>query len=549
MPIISNRRALIGAGLSLASLPLWGGLARADIALTTLPGAPFVEVETAHGKVRGGTARGALSFKGIPYGGSLSGANRFRRPTPVAPWTGVFDATKLGAPAIQRPGGTYGDHEPAYSEDCLVLNVWTPAADGKKRPVMVYLHGGGFVSGSGGSPTQDGGRLAAVHDVVVVACNHRLGLLGYLFLGDYGDQYAANAGMLDIVQSLRWVRDNIAAFGGDPANVTVLGESGGGGKVGTLLAMPEAQELFHKAGIESGAWTRRMTRDRAAETTRRLLKALGISDPARLTDVPVQTLLDWQNRGENGEAPLAEPDKTGGRMMWAGYGGEQVGHFAPVVDGHVLPRQPFEPDVTPLAAHIPLLIAHNNAESAFGYREKPEIFALGEDAMRARLKVEFGDQADALVSAYRASRPGATPSQIYIAITTARQFGNDTVTVASRKSQQPAAVWFYRWDYNANAPVKGSTATTGPGHASDIGPTFYNWDEPGLHGNGPGVEAASRNLSTIWTSFARTGVPSCPGVASWPRYDTKTRPVLLVDAMCKVVNDPDGPARKVWGTG
>ncbi len=549
MPINQHRRAVLGAGLAAAALPFTSGIARAAVPLSTIPGAPFVEVETVNGRVRGGTARGGLSFKGIPYGGSLSGGNRFMRPPPVQSWTGVFDATHLGAPSIQRPGGTYGDHELGYSENCLVLNVWTPAADGKRRPVTVYLHGGGFVSGSGGSPTQDGGRLAAAHDVVVVACNHRLGLLGYLFLGDYGEQHAANAGMLDIVQSLRWVKDNIAAFGGDPGNVTVFGESGGGGKVGTLLAMPEAQGLFHKAGIESGAWTRRMPRERASETARRLLKALDISDPAKLADVPTQTLLDWQVRGERGEAPLADPDMTGGRMMYAGYGGEQIGNFAPVVDGHVLPRHPFEPDVTPLAAHIPLLIAHNNAESAFGYRENPEIFALSEDAMRARLAAEFGDQADALVAAYRASRPGATPSQFYIAITTARQFGNDTVTVASRKSAQPAPVWFYRWDYNANVRVKGSTAVTGPGHASDIGPTFDNWDEPGLHGNGPGVQAASHNLSTIWTSFARTGVPDCPGVTTWPRYDTKTRPVLLVDAACKVVNDPDGPARAVWRIG
>ncbi|MBW8735528.1 MAG: carboxylesterase/lipase family protein, partial [Asticcacaulis sp.] len=315
MSTFVNRRTVLGAGLAATALLFMTGIARAGVPLTTLPGAPFVEVETANGRVRGGTASGALSFKGIPYGGSLSGANRFMRPTPVVPWSGVFDATNLGPPSLQRPGGTYGDHEPPYSEDCLVLNVWTPATDGGKRPVMVYLHGGGFVSGSVGSPTQDGGRLAAAHNVIVVACNHRLGLLGYLFLGEFGEQYAANAGMLDIVQSLRWVKDNIAAFGGDPGNVTVFGESGGGGKVGTLLAMPEAQGLFHKAGIESGAWTRRVTRDRATETARRLLKALDISDAAKLADVPAQALLDLQWQGERGAAPMADPDTTGGRMM------------------------------------------------------------------------------------------------------------------------------------------------------------------------------------------------------------------------------------------
>ncbi len=537
MPISLHRRALIGAGLATSALSLFGLPAIGADALSTVPGAPFVEVDTPHGKVRGGTARGALSFKGIPYGGSLSGHNRFRAPTPVTPWTGVFDATHLGAPAQQTPHSTYGDQEPAYSEDCLVLNVWTPAADNRKRPVMVYLHGGGFSTGSAGSTSQDGGRLAAARDVVVVACNHRLGLLGYLMLGR---DYAANAGMLDIVQSLEWVRDNISAFGGDPANVTVFGESGGGAKVATLLAMPRAKGLYHKAGIQSGAWLRRMPKDRAEETARRVLKALNLTDAAQLADIPVQTLLDLQWSGDAGKPPLADPGQSA-LMHYAGYDGEQIGHFAPVVDGDVLPRHPFDPDAPSWIGDIPLLIANNRQESAFGFMGQPEMFSLTEDVVKMRLATQFGDQGDALLAAYRQDRPGATPSQLYLAITTARQFGNDTTTLASRKSQQAAPVWVYRWDYASNRPITGSPATLGAGHATDIGPTFDNWDEKGLHGDGPGLQAAAHNLSTIWTDFARTGQ------ASWPRYETQTRPVMLVDTTCTLTHDPDSHARKVWG--
>lgn len=299
-----NRRHVMGGVMAATSLPF---VARAQVRdKSTLTVAPFVEVETVSGKVRGGHARGALAFKGIPYAGSVSGANRFKAAPPVTPWTGVFDATHLGPPTLQTPGSTYGEQEPGYSEDCLVLNVWTPAADRGKRPVMVYLHGGGYSTGSAGSTSQDGGQLAATQDVVVVACNHRLGLLGFLYLGDLlGSDYSGNQGMQDIVASLAWVHDNIAQFGGDPGNVMVFGESGGGGKVGTLLGMPSAKGLYHRAGIASGAAMHRMDRAAAAETAQRLLKALDISDPRRLFDVPAQTLLELQWAGERGQGGLS----------------------------------------------------------------------------------------------------------------------------------------------------------------------------------------------------------------------------------------------------
>jgi para-nitrobenzyl esterase len=546
-----NRRGVLGASFAASMLPAIGARAQA-LSLSTIPVAPFVVAETTAGKVRGGTARGALSFKGIPYAGSVSGANRFKAAPPVTPWTGVRDALRLGAPTMQTPHSTYGQDEPAYSEDCLYLNVWTPATDGKKRPVMVYLHGGGYSTGSAGSTAQDGGRMAAVHDVVVVAPNHRLGLLGFLWLGDaLGADYATsgNQGMLDIIAALRWVRDNIAQFGGDPGNVTIFGESGGGAKVGTLLGMPQAKGLFHKAGIQSGAQLKRMPRAAAAETTQRLLRALGVTDARRLMDIPVQTLLELQWQGEKGQGPLAQP--TPGYIIVPesreSFGEDQVaGKFAPVIDGHYLPADPVDPMVTPLAADIPLLIANNKEEARFFFMGQPEVFSLDAAGLKARLQPMLGARTDEMIAVYSRLRPGATPSDLFIAITTAATMGNETVTLADRKAAQPAPVYRYRWDYDSNLAIAGTATTLGSGHATDIGPTFLNWDQKGLHGSGPGVAQASAHLSAVWAGFARTGKPAAPGVPDWPRYETTKRPVMLIDVDCTLADDPDAEARVLW---
>ena len=546
-----NRRGVLGAGVAASLLPAMGARAQ-TLSLSTIPTAPFVIAETTAGKVRGGTARGALSFKGIPYAGSVSGANRFKAPPPVVPWAGVRDALRLGAPTLQAPHQTYGEDEPAYSEDCLFLNVWTPALDGKTRPVMVYLHGGGYATGSAGSTAQDGGRMAAVHDVVVVAPNHRLGLLGFLWLGDVlGDDYASsgNQAMLDMIAALGWVRDNIARFGGDPGNVTIFGESGGGAKVGTLLGMPQAKGLFHKAGIQSGAQLKRMPREAAAETAKRLVGALNLGDPHQLIDVPADTLLALQWLGEKGQGPLAHatPGYVGPAASPESFGEDRLaGRFAPVIDGLYLPADPLDPAVTPLAADVPLLIANNKEEARFFFMGQPEVFNLDEAGLRARVQPHAGPRTGEVINVYRRLRPGATPSQLFIAIATAETMGMETVTLADRKSAQRAPVYRYRWDYNSNLPIAGTSETLGSGHATDIGPTFYNWDEKGLHGDGPGVETASAHLSALWAGFARDGKPSAPGVPDWPRYDTDRRPVMLVDVDCTLVDDPDGEARVLW---
>src|SRR5215469_6051913 len=261
---------------------------------------------TANGQLRGLRDRGVSSFLGVPYGGSLSGAARFKAPPPPPSWTGIRDAIHLGPPSVQPPHQTYGIDEPLPAEDCLVLNVWTPATDSARRPVMFYMHGGGFTTGSGGSVAQDGANLAREYDVVVVESNHRLGMLGYLYLGQLlGPEYEANAGLLDLVAALAWVNTNIASFGGDPHNVTILGDSGGGAKPSDLYALPSAAPYFHKASIESALALDDNTPDRATEQAKKVLARLGIasSDAQRILDVPVERLLEVQV----GDAPNLGP--------------------------------------------------------------------------------------------------------------------------------------------------------------------------------------------------------------------------------------------------
>lgn len=552
-----SRRSALRGGVAAAVAFALEPLASAQaVPRSTVTVGPEVIVEIADGRLRGGHSRGALAFKGIPYAGPVTGVARFREAPPVVPWSGVRDATHLGAPSLQKANSTYGEQEPAYAEDCLVLNVWTPAVnDGRKRPVMFYCHGGGFATGSGGSTAQDGARLAAVYDVVVVATNHRLGLLGYLYLGEIGGaDWAAsgNQGMLDIVAGLRWVKANIAAFGGDPDNVMIFGESGGGFKVGTLLAMPAARGLFHKASIESGAALTRMPRAMATETARRVLKGLGIAPDElhRLADVPAEQILAIQLAGEQGQGALTLPSDGSppvprdGRLHKAGFW--TPGGYGPVVDGEVLPADPFDPAASPLMADVPLIVGHNRDEATFFNMGRPETFTLDEAGLSSRLAAEFGDDAGKLLTVYRATYPKATPAELYIAIASSRWFGVDSATTADRKSLQAAPVYRYRYDYASNFPVKGTNATLRAGHATEIAAMFLNTDQPGLEGDGPGLWEAAKAMSAFWASFARDGKPSAPGQPDWPRYTIADRSVMLINTACRVENDPEGAARKVW---
>ena len=547
-----SRRGLLQLGGAAVAAPYLWLPARADEpAWATQTIGPFVEVETASGRIRGGHSRGALAFKAIPYAGSVSGKNRFKAPPKVTPWTGVRDATLLGSPALQAPGGTYGEHEPAYSEDCLILNVWTPATDGAKRPVMFYCHGGGFTAGSGGQKSQDGAKLAITYDVVVVALNHRLGLFGYLYLAELlGADYAAsgNQSHLDIVAALGWVKENIARFGGDPGNVMVFGESGGGFKTSALLAMPAAQGLFHKAAIQSGSMLRGMSKEAATETTLRVLAGLGLGakDVHKLIDIPAQQLLAVQIGGD--DAPLAVPTKEW-RVRHPGsssQGRAEPGSWGPVVDGNFLPADPFDPAAPASAASVPLILGNCRDEAVFFEREHPDFFHADEAALTAKAQKDLGPIADRVMALYRRTRPKATPVERAIAIETATLFGNDTVTLADRKAQQAAPVYRYRYDYQSNTPIPGTDWTYRAAHASDIAMVFYNYEFKDLQGGAPGIAEASKAMSGYFTSFARSTVPSAASQPAWPRYDSEKRATMLINSQSRVENDPDSEERQFW---
>jgi para-nitrobenzyl esterase len=554
-----DRRVLLKAGAAAVVAPWLWLPARADTpAWPTQTVGPFIEVEIDSGRIRGGHCRGALAFKGIPYAGAVSGRNRFKEAPKVTPWTGVRDATRLGPPAMQGPGTTYGEHEPPYSEDCLVLNVWTPAVnDGGRRPVMFYCHGGGFETGSGGQNIQDGAHLAATYDVVVVSINHRLGLFGYLYLGELGgSEYATsgNQGMLDIVAALRWVRENIATFGGDAGNVMVFGQSGGGMKTATLLAMPAAHGLLHKAGIQSGPLLRGIPKDIATETARRLLDGLGLAprELARLADVPASRLIAMQLAGDNNQGPLSKPT-PGYRASHpilppgiAAVRAKHAGQWGPVVDGTYLPRDPFEPTAPALAAAVPLLIGNTHDEAVFFHRDQPGYFHADAAQVAARVRHQLGATGERVLAFYRRIMPDATPVEREIAIETAMWPGLNTALTADRKALQPAPVYRYREDFRSNVPIEGTDWTLRACHASDISIVFYNYRMRDLQGDAPGLAATSRAMSGYFCSFARSGVPSAARQPSWPRYETATRPVMLLNAQCRVAKDPDGEERRFW---
>ena len=519
----------------------------------------YVEVKTAYGRVRGVKSGGLATFKGIPYAGPISGANRFKAAPPLQPWTGVRDALKLGAPSCQ-PGRTSArGNEPAPDEDCLFLNIWTPAADGRKRPVMFYSHGGGFTSGSGGSAYQDGGSLARTWDVVVVATNHRLGLMGYLYLGELGgDEYvtSGNQGMLDIRDGLRWVYGNIEAFGGDRGNVMIFGESGGGAKTSCLYAMPSAAPFFNKASIESGPGIRMMPRDAAAETTLMTLKQLGLEKDQwrKLLDAPVDKLMATQTAlSQSGRGPLT---MTGGRR---GIGsGSRPGGFGPVVDGAILPHHPFDPDAPAISKNKPLIVGSNRDETIFFFQQQrnTEVFNLTEATLKERLAKESGANADVVFDTYRKSRPGASPTDLYIAISTARMIGIGAITIAERKyAQHGAPVFMYIFTHESEAIVPGTQHKVGAAHALEIPYKFYNIQPTGPSatiGNGimsvsdPESVKAAHNMSEMWSTFARTGHPGAKGQPAWPAYTTKNRATMEINSQCRVVDDPYGLERSLW---
>jgi para-nitrobenzyl esterase len=548
--LVNRRTLLIQGPMAVAGAAALRGLAAAQEGETG-----FAEVETTGGRVRGTRARGLATFKGVPYAGPVSGANRFKAAPPLRPWTGVRDALRLAAPAPQ-PGRPASAREPSPAEDCLFLNVWTPAADRRRRPVMFYSHGGGFTTGSGGSAYQDGGSLARTWDVVVVASNHRLGLMGYLSLRELGgEEYAAsgNQGLLDIRDALRWVHDNIEAFGGDPGNVMIFGESGGGAKTSCLYAMPSAAPYFTKASIESGPGIRMLPAEAAAETTLMLLKHLALDRRSwrTLLELPLDTLVAAQVA--LGQQPGAGPlNPRGGRRGMSG--NPRPGGFGPIVDGTVLPRHPFDPDAPAISRDKPLIAGYNRDETTFFLQRDPAAFSLTEEALKARLAKELGDRADTVYATYRRTRPDASPTDLYIAIGSAGMFGAGSVAIAERKAAQGGApVFAYVFTHGSERIIPGTTHRLGAAHAFEIRFKFNLVEPDGassasdpLASSGPAAVRTARNMSEMWSTFARTGRPAAQGQPAWPAYTAARRATMEIDSRCRVVDDTHAAERRMW---
>jgi para-nitrobenzyl esterase len=482
-------------------------------------------VRTSGGLVRGVVQDTVSVFKGVPYGAD-TGSARFQPPRPAPPWDGVRDALAYG------PGSPQSHPDGRASEDCLVLNVWTPdAAVGARRPVMIYIHGGAYATGSGSSPLYDGVRLARRRGVVLVTLNHRLNVFGYGYLaGLAGAPFAdsGNAGMLDLVLALRWVRANIAAFGGDPGRVTVFGQSGGGAKIATLMAMPAAAGLFHRAITMSGQQVTASGPQHATARMRLFLDAvkLPVADAASLATLPAERLVE----------ALATPDPfTPGPL-----------YFGPVLDERSLTRHPFWPDAPDQSAKIPMIIgnAHDETRLFLGH-STPDPFALTWDDLPGRLGPELRVDIDPafVVASYRQLYPAYSPTDVFFAATTASRSWRGAVIEAEARARQGAPAFVYEMDYPTT--IEGGRLRAM--HETDIPLAFDNLAVAGSPiAPSPAAQTMADQVSGSFAAFAHTGDPNNPAIPLWTPYTLPRRATLVFDRTSRLVDDPRGAERRLF---
>ena len=489
---------------------------------------------TTAGKVRGYTDQGIAAFKGIPYGDDTA-RHRFQSSPPPVPWDGVRNCLEFGPAAPQPPEPIMGFYPGSkagtpISEDCLHLNVWTPALrDGQRRPVMVWLHGGGFSFFSSNNDCFDGVRLCRRGDVVVVTLNHRLNGFGYLYLAELGEPKFAdsgNVGQLDLILALKWVHDNIAEFGGDPDCVTIFGESGGGSKCATLMAMPAAHGLFHRVITQSGQQLTGRTREHGTDTARQVLKKLGLKPKqlGQLQTIPMDKLI-------------------------AAFKGEQ---FYPVTDGGALPRDPFEPDASPLSAEIPMMLGNNHDETRLliGCIDD-STFSLTWETLPIKLE-QHGRQFMGnlktidVIAEYRRLYPSYTPSDVLFSATTAARSWKFLVLESQRRVlQNGAPTYIYQLDWSA--PVEGGKWRAA--HGLEIPLVFDNVAKASaVVGSGTDAQRMADLMSDAWIAFARTGNPNTPNLPPWPRFDPARRATMILNLTPRVEDDPRGEERKLFST-
>jgi para-nitrobenzyl esterase len=482
-------------------------------------------VETAAGRIRGTIEDGIYTFKGVPYGADTA-RRRFQAPVPPEPWTGVRETTTFGkiAPQPGRP-------EDTISEDCLHLNVWTPAlGDANRRPVMVWFHGGAYSGGTSNEIDTDGARLSRRGDVVVVTVNHRLNAFGYLSLAPWGGEDLAdsgNVGQLDLILALKWVRDHASRFGGDASNVTVFGHSGGGAKIATLMAMPPAKGLFHRAITMSG---QQITASRP-ETA--LKHATALIDALQITPAQVDRLRT---------IPMAALVKVARVPSYLG----------PVKDGRSLPRDPFDPDAPPQSAHIPMMLGNTRGETrTLIGRGNLSLFDLTWDTLRPTLEAQspFMGSLDRgeVIAMYRRLHPTYSPADVFFAATTDSRSWRGQVIEADRRAAQPAGSapsWVYQLDWGAS--VDGGK--WGAHHGLDVPLCFNNTAiTASTVGTGAEPRRVSEAMSDAFVAFARTGQPNCPAIPTWPAFTLEKRETMIFDSQIRVMADPRGEERRHFG--
>ena len=550
------RGSVLAGGATAASLIDTGCTTKTEASSGTsapiiLAGDANAVVETTAGKVHGFARNGIRTFKGIPYAATTEGSGRFVAPAKPKPWAGIRSSMYYGPTCPQAPRTGWLKDENAFlfqwddgqpGEDCLRMNLWTPGLnDGRKRPVMVWLHGGGWAAGSGQEqPAYNGENLSQRGDVVVVSLNHRLNILGYLNLAAYGEKYAdsANAGVLDLVVALEWVRDNITAFGGDPGNVAIFGQSGGGAKVSTLASMPMAKGLFHKGVVQSGSTLRLGDADAAAKLAAAVVAELGLSKSTidKIQTIPYTRLLE---AGEVAMRKLQPSPPLGGPGVPAPRGTAQRLGFSPVVDGKYVTRHPFDPDAPGESANVPMLIGTVMNE------QSPSMFdaaleSMTEDQMKERAARRYGAQTAMVVDAYRKAYPSVKPVELLSRMLSVR---TNAVTQAERKAAKgsaPAYMYLFSWQ----TPVLDGRPRAF--HCSEI-PFVFNNTDVSAFATGGTTEARELGgkVSDAWINFARHGDPNHGGLPKWPAFTAESGPVMIFDKTCEVKNDPDRELRKV----
>ncbi len=534
-----NRRTVLGAGPALAAAVAAPGLAQAKpakpaaAAPTPPPSKIFPVADTTYGKVRGFEAAGIKQFKGIPYGASTAGRNRFLPPQKPAPWTGereCYGACQTSPQGVASAAIDYtrliqwDEQSGGMGEDCLHLNVFTPGLkDGKKRPVMVSFHGGGFTTGSNNLTGFYGDPLARFGDVVVVTPNHRLASLGYLQLADLGTpaefKYAGVAGIMDLVAVLEWVRDNAEGFGGDPSRVMIWGQSGGGAKTSTILGTPSAKGLFHRAAIQSGSLLRVKPRDQGAMLADKLLKQLGVGpkDMRRLQAMPWEQILDAQTAVAAAD-PLAD--------------------FGPVLDGEIIPQHPFDPAAPAFSADVPIIISSALEDAALRLVN----FAMTEPELAAMAEQRFPGHGAQIVALYRQHYPAKSPYLVQAMILTDSQLRRAVVRQAERKQALGAApAYVYNWEW----PTPAFDGKFGAVHGTDVGTAFHN-TRGAMYGETPAAAKMADRHAGAWVAFAATGDPNHAGIAHWDPYTPQTRAMMVFADDTRQENDHRGDIRKLW---